>query len=275
MLTQNLPHNKICKSYIDGDSVLSLSHQYNTNTRAIQKILDDNYIPKVTQAKRFNPSLNEDYFNTIDTKEKAYWIGLILADGCVYNNSLQISLQENDKYILELLQNDLGLQNHIKIFNKEYFRFDIGSKKICNDLKQYGIVPNKTMSLNFPQNIPKEFQTHLLRGMFDGDGGLTIGNATRFYKHRNKYYTKPYQELSYTGTYDMCQGFHDTLQKYVDFNSKSIKHNHSIYRVRWSNREEIIKILSVLYGNCNDHFLKRKYLLFQQIKELKEGELYD
>lgn len=54
--------------------------------------------------------------------------------------------------------------------------------------------------------------TQILRGMFDGDGGLTIGNATRFYKHRNKYYTKPYQELSYTGTYDMCQGFHDTLK---------------------------------------------------------------
>ena len=111
---------------------------------------------------------------------------------------------------------------------------------MCRDLEQYGIIPNKTLELKYPTNIPKEFETHLLRGMFDGDGGLTTGFTTRFYKQRNKSYTKPYQELSFTGTYDMCYHFQNVLCKYTDIPLKNITRNHSIYRVRWSNKEEII-----------------------------------
>lgn len=28
-------------------------------------------------------AVNQDYFATIDTEEKAYWLGFIAADGCV------------------------------------------------------------------------------------------------------------------------------------------------------------------------------------------------
>ena len=54
--------------------------------------------------------INEDYFNEIDTKEKAYFLGFLYADG--YNHkceirksssSVNLSLVEQDSYILELL----------------------------------------------------------------------------------------------------------------------------------------------------------------------------
>lgn len=179
---------------------------------------------------------------------------------------MSISLIKNDSYILNLLEQDLGIENHVKPFQEKYMRFDLGSKKIIEDLSQYGIIPNKTLTLKFPSNIPSEFDSSLLRGMFEGDGGLTIGTTTRFYKHLNKSYTKPYQELSFTGTYDMCEGFQNTLLKHVKIAKKNIKHNHSIYRIRWSNKEEIIKILDFLYEDCENHYLKRKYELYRMLK---------
>ena len=81
-----------------------------------------------------------------------------------------------------------------------------------------------------------------------------------------KSYTSEYRELSFTGTFDMCQGFQNVILKNADLSEKKICRNHSIYRVRWSNREEIITILGILYNNCGDHYLKRKYALYQEIK---------
>lgn len=251
--------------YQNGESVLALANRYQTNTHKIQKMLDDNGIAKISQAKRFNPSLNENYFKNIDTDEKAYWLGWILTDGGISNQSIQISLQEKDADVLHLFQKDLGVTSHELRFYDKYVRFYIGSAIMCKHLLQYGVIPNKTHTLKFP-NINPQYEVALIRGMFEGDGGLTIGTTTRFYKGRNKFYTKPYQEMSFTGTYDMCAGFQQTIRKHIEISEKSITHNHSIYRVRWSNRNEIIKILDLLYENCGKHYLKRKYDLYQKIK---------
>lgn len=252
--------------YLNGNSVLGISKKYSANTHQIQSILDKHNIPKISQMKRFNPLFVEDYFNVIDSKEKAYWIGWLLTDGGVSSkNDIEIALLTEDKDILHLLENDLHIQNKVKLFNNEYVRFSISSVNMCKDLKQYGIVPNKTLTLKFPDNIPEEFETHLLRGMFDGDGGITIGTTTRFYKHRNKTYTKPYQELSFTGTYDMCDNFQNILCKYTGIPHKKITRNHSVYRVRWSNKDEIISICKILYNECDQHFLKRKYNKYQEL----------
>lgn len=259
--------NDIISLYLNGDSVLQLSKKYDTSMYIIKSILDKNNISKISQAKRLNPYFLEDYFKTIDTNEKAYWIGWLLTDGTVLKNGeIQFSLIVQDGYILHLLENDLCVSNKTFTYcDNKYIRFGIGSINMCNDLKQYGIIPNKTLTLKFPQNIPEEFETHLLRGMFDGDGGFTIGTTTKFYKNRNKSYTKPYQELSFTGTYDMCKNFQDILCKHTGIEQKNIHRNHSIYRVRWSSREEILSICNVLYQDCGDHFLQRKYDKYQEL----------
>lgn len=263
-----IQENDVVEQYLNGESILSLSKRYNTNTHRIRKILNNNNIQRITQAKRNNPSLNEDYFEIINSNEKAYWLGWFLTDGCIEdsNDNLQLTIQKGDKHILEILEKDLGINNHIHIFNKDYIRFSLGSKKIRNSLVQYGIVPNKSHILSFPNNIPEEYEVALLRGMFEGDGGLTLGVTTRYYKHRNKSYTKPYQELSFSGTYDMCKGFQTVLLKYLNITLKTIEPNNSIYRVRWSNKNEILQILHLLYKDCDNHYLKRKYELYQKLK---------
>lgn len=270
MRTQSLQHqNEVIVKYKKGESVLSLSKKYECSTYSIQKILDNNDVSKVTQAKRNNPFLIEDYFENIDSKEKAYWLGWLLTDGCVTKrNSIELTVRQDDEYILKLLEQDLGVSGCVKAFGKNYSRFVLGSKKMCNDLSKFGVVPNKSLTLKFPNNIPKKYETHLLRGMFDGDGGFTLGMTTRYYKHRKKTYTKPYQELSFTNIYSICDEFQTTLLKYVDIGKKNITSNNSIYRVRWSNREEILHILEILYTDCGNHYLKRKCSLYKQLRGL-------
>ena len=45
-----------------------------------------------------------NYFEVIDTEEKAYWLGFIYADGCISNDNKQqliIELCKQDKIVLE------------------------------------------------------------------------------------------------------------------------------------------------------------------------------
>lgn len=58
--------------------------------------------------------LNDDYFNTIDTKDKAYFLGLLASDGNVLNRNngqsiiIKLSLQSADAYILERFKYYIG-----------------------------------------------------------------------------------------------------------------------------------------------------------------------
>lgn len=63
---------------------------------------------------------NENYFDIINTPGKAYFLGLMFADGCICHTDkigkfknvlhtyrMSISLQERDKVILELFRKEL------------------------------------------------------------------------------------------------------------------------------------------------------------------------
>src|SRR5690606_14362207 len=53
--------------------------------------------------------INQNFFDNIDTEEKAYFLGLLCADGCNHINNTKVSLflKESDKEILEKFKNML------------------------------------------------------------------------------------------------------------------------------------------------------------------------
>lgn len=64
---------------------------------------------------------NEHVFDEINTPEKAFCLGLLLADGCNHSNSNEISicLQERDKEVLEML-NDVFESNYPLYYHDAY-----------------------------------------------------------------------------------------------------------------------------------------------------------
>lgn len=219
-------------------------------------------INNVSSAKRQNPNLKEDYFKKIDSEEKAYWIGWLITDGCVTekDHSISISLQEQDSYILTKFSEDLGLEDKVKIFNKKYKRFYFCCKEIANDLKQYGIIQNKTFTVSIPI-IPEHLYPSLLRGCIDGDGSILLYNT------RGKYEA----ELQFTGNYECVKRFNEIVSALTGIKPKNIIENRSIYRVRWCNKDEIIKICEVIYRNSDGRRLERKYNKFLKIKEVNNS----
>lgn len=151
--------------------------------------------------------INQNYFDIIDTEEKAYFLGLLCADGCNHSNNTKVSLwlKESDKNILErlksVLQPDKPLTFGKKKIGSNQWGIQISNKQISDKLNELGCVPRKTFNLQFPteNQVSKNFLKYYLRGFFDGDGWLGK------------------KDISVTASNSFC----NELQKFL--NSKNIK----------------------------------------------------
>jgi intein-encoded DNA endonuclease-like protein len=140
-------------------------------------------------------SVNEKYFESIDTQEKAYWLGFLYADGCVLerhdNNGnhkgtvMELALKKDDEEHLRSFLYDIGANYPIKnrtvlCRNKKFdaVRTIISNTEFCKHLIAHGCVPNKTFVLQ-PPDIDDALVPHFIRGYFDGDGSLSFNNETK------------------------------------------------------------------------------------------------
>lgn len=115
---------------------------------------------------------NESFFESIDTEQKAYWLGFIAADGCVDKKEFRLHLSERDIKHLNKFKSTIQSTHPIHRTANKSATFIIGNKKIVKDLTALGIVHRKTFTLEYPF-IPQKLNRHFIRGVFDGDGCIT------------------------------------------------------------------------------------------------------
>ena len=127
---------------------------------------------------------NENAFEQIETEEQAYWLGFILADGCISANRLGVKLKRSDEHHLLKLRQFLKytgpleyertqLGESLRVNGKHSFyetvRLRVASKKMSADLMRHGIIPRKSLTAIFPI-ISHSLDAHFIRGYIDGDG---------------------------------------------------------------------------------------------------------
>lgn len=126
--------------------------------------------------------VNHDYFENIDSEDKAYFLGFMFADG--YNRqvekekSIKLTLAIKDICVVESLRAKICPEKKFYI-NKRSLKnpnwqdsvaLSVYSSKLSDDLAKWGCVQAKTHILTFPENLDPEFHRHFIRGYFDGDG---------------------------------------------------------------------------------------------------------
>lgn len=123
---------------------------------------------------------NYNYFETIDTEDKAYWLGFIYADGNVNKarSTLRINLQARDNLHLSKLNKCIDGNFNIRIYDEKHgdkmylmCQILVYSTKIVRDLMDKGVVPHKSNIITFP-GLQNDLIRHFIRGYFDGDGSV-------------------------------------------------------------------------------------------------------
>jgi len=271
-IRKDIDTEKIIELYENGLSCQQIAEKFNTHGSTVNRRLKKagikprNKLESAAKTNR-NRGINHNYFEIIDTEAKAYFLGLIAADGCVYKPTqkgqmqLHLQLKHNDEYIIKKFLKELNLTKQ-KINNYENLsKLCICSDKICSDLKKYGIEQRKTYTLKFPKNISYEMFSHYVRGYFDGDGCVFV----KGYHNSIKYSCSSLK-------------FIKSLRKILEENyniktNDKIANHGSYYELIYSRQDSFEAYYHFFYKNATI-YLKRKKLKFETYKKWKKEDLY-
>lgn len=232
--------------------IASIVHKSKIN---ISKLLKQEKVLKSISQWRTKYTLNDNYFENIDTEGKAYFLGLMFSDGNITNigNSCKVILTSKDKSILLLFLKELNSTGIIyrefhKKYKKECFKICITSKKMYNDLNILGCIPRKSLILKFPNSLSKDFIPHFIRGYFDGDGSVSIVNI--------KNTTWKRLISSFAGTKKLIT----ILQKQLPIPIKKLSKTKNLYILNFSVQDSVT-LYKYMYNNATI-YLTRKYDIF-------------
>lgn len=176
-------YDKIVDLYKSGLSKEKIEKIYNVSNSVIDRIFRiKNVKCRDNSHKGRKYYINENYFDEINTPNKAYILGLLFADGCNANNSnlIKIELQERDKEILDKINIELEYTKPLRLHKlneinsnwQNTYALEITNKHMSETLNNIGMIPNKSLVLEFPTWINDNLMRDFVRGYFDGDGHI-------------------------------------------------------------------------------------------------------
>ena len=190
---------------------------------------------------------NINFFETIDTEAKAYWLGYISADGCIGmdNNCYRVEITSKDIEHLEKWHRDIDSNHEIHISYEKYGKSIHCSEKMYHDILKYGITERKSLTLEINFNlIPQSLIHHFIRGNFDGDGTICFENKKNIRKQ---------VVVVFLGTQHLISN----IQKILNIKNK-IRKIENIYSLSVSGNKKTMTILNWMYNNATI-YLDRKY----------------
>lgn len=224
--------------------------------------------PAKPKVKRESPwKWNKEFFKTW-SPEMAYVLGFLCADGAVYKNprgSYYFAFYSADREIVSKIRSVLQSNHKIGVREKSKYNahwrtsyvLQIGGKHAFDDLKQLGIVPDKSLRMLFPR-VPRAFVGHFVRGYFDGDGSVCF----------RQYWAKDRQKMRWifqlrfiSGSRRFLKGLRQALLPYIT-GGYIYEKSGSGYDLAFSHRDARA-LFHLMYDEAPKRlFLERKYRTF-------------
>lgn len=246
--------------------------KYNLSAPTVGKILSE--VPKYSKAKIKNPNLKERFFETIDSEEKAYFLGLLISDGNVYKDntgrqaSISITLNLEDEYMLQKFLEVLNANTAVGKDGRGSGQSAVRSDLMAQDLKQYGVIPRKSYFTYLPKNIPENLMPHLIRGIFDGDGSI----LAKINPKDNRYL----HSFSFCGAHQLMEDISQYCSTVLNLKQTPKVYdykNRELSEIKIQNIEDMIKFGDWIYKNASIYLIRKKekfnnFLLYAKNKAI-------
>ena len=180
-LNNAIENGELEKLWQDGLTHVQIAKKLGTNHTTLLKYMRKNGVQRSLKLRAPNRGstkyyVNEDFFENIDTEEKAYVLGFWAADGWMHVRALFIAVSEEDLEFLTMIKNIIPTDAPIvtKTKKSEFNRkrlsiLSLARKKMYQDIQKLGYTDQKAENMVFP-DIPKKLYKHFIRGFWDGDG---------------------------------------------------------------------------------------------------------
>lgn len=261
---------KILEMYNDGQSIKNISKYFNLSAGPITRVLKSEGINlklRIGSNSRFR-KVDETFFDIIDTPEKAYILGWIISDG--YVNKYKLSFYLKDIEILEMIKRILKSEHKISsksIYDKRTEKtykqtsLQINSQKISQSLSRLGINQAKSYNVDLPK-IRNKLHSHLLRGIFDGDGYIGIGQKKKGIFPR-------FSLIVSENLYNSLEPIFNKRKIY--FKKPSVvseRNGDRILKIFVYKKEELGKFFKFIYKDSDSLRLSRKYDKYIELYEI-------
>lgn len=260
-----VPRNTIieaAKYYSDNQiSIINCAKKFKIGKNTLYNYLKENNSIKNDKNYQKDITYDKNFFDSIDSEEKAYWLGFIMADGYTKldknNNPAQttIEISKKDINLLDAFKKSIKSNYIIRERSRttvtgkisEVCSITISSHHLTKQLVSYGVVPNKTYIGFINEEIfgdNEELIFHYLRGYSDGDGTINKNKGNYVFKLviRSK---------------SILNTITNWIKKYCNINPK-ITIWENTYRLSIQNKKDYFIFLKKLYKNANI-YLDRKY----------------
>lgn len=245
-----------------GHSLAETSEYFNVKYKTCVNLLTRHGFRQPCRVCNKKHSLNNqiiDYFDVIDSHEKAYFLGLLYSDGYIcssnYPTSKQmgIALQLQDDYIIKRLHSVLNLKTTLNVY-KNSIKLVVTNKHLYDSLTKLGLSEDKSHKDFELPSIDSKFMNSFLLGYFDGDGCITIKSTG-------------YVTITICGN---SKKFFERLQTYLKKNEiettirvEKRKYN-PLYILYFKGHQNHLKLKELMYKN-SPIYLKRKHDKFMKI----------
>jgi len=169
----------VVADYRSGLNSVDLAKKYNVTQSTISRIVKAAGATRSNSESKRKLSFDETAFDAV-TDESAYWIGFLMADGCVvesegHSPAISLGLAAKDSGHVEKFKAFLKAGHAVldstakcgKYGTFKASRFSIRSKKLAEALAKYGVLPRKSHRAKV---VGLENNPHFWRGVVDGDG---------------------------------------------------------------------------------------------------------
>lgn len=232
--------------YVGGLDTVQIGKRFGVSSQTVAEYLRKSGVPmrRGGGAKR-KYQLNESIFDEVND-ESAYWVGFLMADGCVSGNSITLSLSAKDGDHVNKFRVFLGSDIPLRRYtysstfgpssNKTYdaVTLSVHSAKIRKSLSKFGVVPrkSKTAVVNGLAN-----NRHFWRGVIDGDGTLFV----------DKRYNVA--TVSLVGSKALTSQFLDFAKLHVE-TSALVRPHKTIFEVGISGYSAAV-LIGIIYSNAS------------------------
>lgn len=263
--------DEILKLHLEGNPICEIvkkiKERYNGTTySSVSLVLNRRGIRANKQKMPRRTAINENYFNSISSERVAYFFGLLCADGCVSKNTKQVrlSLKSEDGYLIEEFKKEVKysgktLKYHPKNGSEQTY-LQIYSEQWVSDLIRLGCDERKSLTMMMPQ-IPYEYFWDFMRGYFDGDGWITVGESKK----------RSYKRFGIIGSISFVLSFRCILNSYYINSCLSIGKGHKYAELIVSKQKSVLKIRDLMYQNSTVCMLRKIKIFYADINI---GEVY-
>mgnify|MGYP002413095175 FL=1 len=167
------------KAFLEGRTKTSIANEYGCGLTTVHRATSD---LKSSQQHLRKYKVEQGFFSEVN-KHKAYMLGVLWADGNLYERTHTVSLSahKNDIEEVEWFASKLGVSHEaIKPHSYNCVQFRFTGKKLYQDLLEVGFDERKSTegAKKFNKEFLGPFLWDFVRGLIDGDGCVHFNERT-------------------------------------------------------------------------------------------------